>query len=84
MWRVTFSGLLAHKIRYALTALAVTLGVAFMSGTFVLTDTIGRTFDGLFTDVYHNTSAVVRAYQPFTPQANFTSHSARRGTTCRA
>ncbi len=77
MWRVTFSGLLAHKIRYALTALAVTLGVAFMSGTFVLTDTIGRTFDGLFTDVYHNTSAVVRAYQPFTPQANFTSQRSK-------
>src|SRR6266568_4532845 len=77
MWRVTFSGLLAHKVRYALTALAVALGVAFMSGTFVLTDTIGRTFDGLFTDVYHNTSAVVRAYQPFTPQANFTSQRSK-------
>src|SRR6266700_3284463 len=77
MWRVTFSGLLAHKVRYALTALAVALGVAFMSGTFVLTDTIGRTFDGLFTDVYHNTSAVVRAYQPFPPQANFTSQRSK-------
>ena len=77
MWRVTFAGLLAHKIRYVLTALAVMLGVAFMSGTFVLTDTIGRTFDGLFSDVYQNTSAVVRAYQPFTPQANFTSQRSK-------
>jgi putative ABC transport system permease protein len=77
MWRVTLKGLVAHKVRYALTALAVLLGVAFMSATFVLTDTIGRTFDGLFTEVYHNTSAVVRASQPFSPQMNFTSQRAK-------
>ncbi len=57
MWRVTLRGLLAHKVRYALTALAVLLGVAFMAGTFVFTDTIKHTFDGLFTDVYGNTAA---------------------------
>ena len=37
MGRVTIKGLLAHKLRFALTALAVILGVAFMSGTMVLT-----------------------------------------------
>jgi putative ABC transport system permease protein len=73
MWRVTLTGLLAHKVRYALTALAVLLGVAFMAGTFVFTDTIKHTFDGLFSDVYANTSAVVRAEQAYTPGANFTS-----------
>ncbi len=73
MWRITLVGLVTHKVRYALTALAVLLGVAFMAGTFVLTDTIGRTFDGLFTDVYHSTSAVVRGKQAFTPSINFTS-----------
>jgi putative ABC transport system permease protein len=73
MWRVTLTGLLAHKVRYALTALAVVLGVAFMAGTFVFTDTIKHTFDGLFTDVYSNTSVVVRAKQAYTPGANFTS-----------
>ena len=73
MWRVTLTGLLVHKIRYALTALAVLLGVAFMAGTFVFTDTIKHTFDGLFSDVYSNTSAVVRAKQAYTPGANFTS-----------
>ena len=72
MWRVTLRGLVAHKVRYALTALAVLLGVAFMAGTFVFTDTIKHTFDGLFGDVYSHTSAVVRAKQPFTPGANFT------------
>ena len=73
MWRVTLRGLVAHKVRYALTALAVLLGVAFMAGTFVFTDTIKHTFDGLFNDVYRNTSAVVRAKQPFTPGANFSN-----------
>jgi putative ABC transport system permease protein len=73
MWRITLPGLLAHKVRYALTAVAVVLGVAFMAGTLIFTDTIKATFDGLFNDVYRNTSAVVRAKQSFTPGANFTS-----------
>src|SRR6476659_2633561 len=73
MWRITLRGLVTHKVRYALTALAVLLGVAFMAGTFVFTDTIKHTFDGLFDDVYNHTSAVVRAEQPFTPGANFTN-----------
>jgi hypothetical protein len=51
MWRVTFRGLVYHKVRYALTTIAVLLGVAFIAGTLVLTDTIGHTFDGLFADV---------------------------------
>jgi putative ABC transport system permease protein len=72
MWRITLPGLVAHKVRYSLTAVAVVLGVAFMAGTLVFTDTIKNTFDGLFDDVYQNTSAVVRAKQPFTPDANFT------------
>jgi putative ABC transport system permease protein len=73
MWRLTWVGVLGHKLRYALTAFSVLLGVAFIAGTLVLTDTIGRTFDGLFGDIYHGTSAVVRAQEPFTPQTSFTS-----------
>jgi putative ABC transport system permease protein len=71
MWRLTFAGIVAYKVRYALTALAVLLGVAFMAGTLVLTDTIGRTFDGLFTDIYHGTSAVVRAPEQFSQTGSF-------------
>ncbi len=63
MRRVTIQGLLAHKLRFALTALAVMLGVAFMSGTLVLTDTISRTFDNLFADVNRGTDAYVRSAQ---------------------
>jgi len=73
MWRITLPGLLAHKVRYGLTAVAVVLGVAFMAGTLIFTDTIKNTFDGLFDDVYRNTDAVVRAQQPVTPDANFTN-----------
>jgi putative ABC transport system permease protein len=61
MWKVTRKGLAAHKLRFALTALAVFLGVAFMSGTLVLTATIQSTFDNLFSSIYQGTDAVVRA-----------------------
>ena len=42
MFRLTIKGLWAHKLRFALTGLAVVLGVAFMAGTMVLTDTMSR------------------------------------------
>src|SRR5439155_3977262 len=41
------------------------LGVAFMSGTMVLTDTINRTFDNLFADVNRGTDAYVRSAAKF-------------------
>ena len=63
MARFTIKGLFAHKLRFALTGLAVMLGVAFMSGTLVLTDTISRTFDNLFADVNRGTDAYVRSRQ---------------------
>src|SRR3954454_7842462 len=48
MWRATLKGLLAHKLRLGLTALAVVLGVGFVSGTYILTDTMAHAFDSLF------------------------------------
>ncbi len=60
MFRIALKGLLARKLRLFTTSLAVLLGVAFMSGTLVLTDTIGRTFDRLFADAPAGTDAVVR------------------------
>ena len=65
MWKVTVKGILAHKIRFLLTGVAVILGVAFISGTLVLTATINKTFDGLFSNVYENTDAVVRQKEAF-------------------
>ena len=65
MWRVTIRGLLAKKLRLFTTALAVMLGVAFMSGTLVLTDTMGKVFDDLFADVNRGTDAFVRGQTVF-------------------
>ena len=48
MLKATLQGLLAHKLRLALAALAVVLGVSFVSGTLVLSDTLNSTFDHLF------------------------------------
>ena len=77
MWRLTLKGAVAHRARYAMTALAVLIGVAFMSGTLILTDTIQSLFNGLYNQIYQSTGAVVRAKQAFEPTANFT-HQGKR------
>ena len=51
MVRATLRSLLAHKIRLALTGVAIVLGVAFVAGTLVFTDTLSRTFDKFFSAV---------------------------------
>jgi putative ABC transport system permease protein len=60
MWNVTIKGLLAHKLRLGLTALAIVLGVTFISGTFVLTDTLHNTFTELFGNIYAKIDFQVR------------------------
>jgi putative ABC transport system permease protein len=67
--RVTLKNLSAKKFRLVLTSLAVVLGVAFMSGTFVLTDTIGQVFDELFADVNRGVDVAVRARPAFDEKA---------------
>ena len=68
MLHVTLKGLLAHKLRLALTALAVVLGVAFMAGSLVLTDTIRSVFNDLFAEVNAGVDAVVRKQETFEGQ----------------
>ncbi len=48
MRTVALRNLAAHKVRLALTLLSVVLGTAFIAGSFVFTDTLQRTFDGIF------------------------------------
>ncbi|MEO9237462.1 MAG: FtsX-like permease family protein [Jatrophihabitantaceae bacterium] len=51
MRKVSLRNLAAHKVRLVLTVLSVVLGTAFVTGSFVFTDTLGHTFHGLFADV---------------------------------
>jgi putative ABC transport system permease protein len=59
MTRVALKGLLGRKVRATLTALAIVLGVAMVSGSFVLTDTISKAFTSIFSSAYDHTDAVV-------------------------
>ena len=52
MLRATLKSLLSRKLRLVLSGLAVVLAVMFVSASFVLYDTLGRTFDSLFSQAY--------------------------------
>jgi putative ABC transport system permease protein len=67
VWRATLKSLLARRLRLALTALAVVLGVGFVVGTLVLTDTLGRAFDEAFAPTTARTDVVVRGASAFDP-----------------
>jgi putative ABC transport system permease protein len=57
--KVTLRGLLAHKLRLSLTAVAIVLGIAFVSSTFVVGDTINNVFGAIFTDANQGIAVVV-------------------------
>jgi putative ABC transport system permease protein len=59
MLRATLKSLLSHKLRLLLSGLAVVLGVMFVSGALILTDTIGRSFDQLLGTAYDDVDVVV-------------------------
>ncbi|MGI5242948.1 ABC transporter permease [Dactylosporangium sp. CA-139066] len=61
MLRATLKSLLARKLRLTLSTLAVVLSVMFVSGSLVLTDTLGRTFDNLFANIYTYTDVQISA-----------------------
>ncbi len=68
MWRATFKSLLAKKLRLALTALSVVLGVGFVAGTYVLTDTMNSAFEELFAQTSAASDVVVRSATAFDPE----------------
>ncbi|MEU8154490.1 FtsX-like permease family protein [Micromonospora sp. NPDC048986] len=59
MFRATLKSLLSRKLRLTMSAMAVVLGVTFVSGALVLTDTLGRSFDSMFSSVYSDTDVGV-------------------------
>ena len=59
MLALSIRGMAARKLRVVLTGFAVVLGVAMVSGTFLLTDTITRSFDEIFTTTNKNVDVAV-------------------------
>ena len=86
MLKSTFRGMIAHKLRLVLTTASISLGVAFLAGTLILTDTMGIAFEQLFGKVSAGTDAVVRTEASYTqpprgsaPAGPHRREGARRG-----
>jgi putative ABC transport system permease protein len=75
MLRATLKSLAARKLRLALSAFAIVLGVAFVVGSYVFTDTIDETFEQIFAD--SNSDIVVRPVLGEGDQFQFTGGDAR-------
>ena len=75
MIKIALRGLAGRKFRASLTALAIVLGVAMVSGTYILTDTIDKAFDAIFSRTYEGTDVVITgkvadiSFQGTTPEA---------------
>ncbi len=82
MLRATLKGLLAHRVRLALTACAIALGVGFMAGTFILTATIHHGIDNMFASASAGTDVIVRPVASSSNSNNSSNggNSARSGS----
>ena len=70
MTRFALKGLLSRKLRTALTAFAIVLGVAMITGSYILTDSISSAFDSIFTESYRGTDAVITGKSAFDLSGN--------------
>ena len=61
MIRLALRSVLARWGRVVLTALAIVASTAFLSGTFIFRDTVQRTFNALFADVFERVDAYVQS-----------------------
>ncbi|WP_133062436.1 ABC transporter permease, partial [Corynebacterium diphtheriae] len=59
MLRLSLRSVAAHKVRLALTILAVVLGTAFVSGSFMFTQSLSNTFDSAIDDQLANVDVVM-------------------------
>jgi putative ABC transport system permease protein len=65
MLTVALKGLAGRKLRASLTALAIVLGVAMISGTYILTDTINNGFNTIVVNSYKNADVIVSGKAAF-------------------
>ncbi len=77
MLKLSLRGLLAHKLRFLSTTFAVVLGVGFVVGALVVTDTLRSSIEGLFSSINEGLDISVRA------EANLTSSSGGGGPSSR-
>ena len=70
MVSVAIKSLWARKLRALGTTVAVFVGVSLIAGTYVITDTINKAFDQIFSDSLKGTSVVITNKQPVTQQTN--------------
>ena len=63
MLRTALRSILGHKFRLLTTGFAIVLGIAFLAGASVLSDTVGKTFDDLSVSIHAGTDAAVRGRQ---------------------
>ncbi len=75
MRKVTLRSLWEHKRRLVSTVMAVVLGVAFMSSTFIMSTTLSHSFDDLFSQVVRNTDVVVQGKVVFTDLIDGDQHA---------
>ncbi len=69
MFKLSWKGVLAHKVRLGLTGLAIVLGVAFVAGSFVFTSSMSAAFDDLFVGSTDKVDVFVQAPGSFGFQA---------------
>jgi putative ABC transport system permease protein len=77
MVKVSLRNLLVNKLRLFLTITAVTVGVAFVSGTFVLSDTMVKAFEGLYAGLTSGTDVVVKSKPAFDADVTSTGGQVR-------
>src|SRR5436305_7398895 len=65
MFKLALKGALARRLRLALTATSIIIGVAFVAGTYVLTDTLNATFDNICGNAEKGVAVVVRGQEAF-------------------
>ena len=66
--KLTIKNLVAHKVRLALALVAVVLGTSFVSASFIVSDGLNNTFNGLFTEISKGIDAQVRTKAVFGDQ----------------
>lgn len=63
MFKIALKSLLGHKLRMLLTACSIIIGVSFVAGSYIFTDSMSKTFNGIFENVYGAIDVTVRPKQ---------------------